>query len=99
MSKVEELLSRLEQKSFATRDEQEVTGYADAMEIFDSHPQMALTENHIKQLHGVLLKYSTKDEKHRGAYKNITNHVEAFDSDGKSLGIVFQTATPLKHRS
>jgi len=94
---VEELLSRLEQRSFTTRDEQEVAGYADAMEmIFDNHQQLILTENHIKQLHSVLLKYSTKDEEHRGAYKNVTNHVEAFDSNGKSLGVVFQTATPFE---
>jgi len=94
---VEKLLSKLEQKSFTTRDEQEVAGYADAMDmVFESHDAITLTENHIKQLHGVLLKYSTKDEEHRGAYKTITNHVEAFDADGKSLGVVFQTATPFE---
>jgi len=31
---------------------------------------------------------------HRGEYKKNTNHVEAFDPDGKSLGIVFETASP-----
>ena len=96
-AEVEKLLSRLEQKSFTTRDEQEVAGYADAMDIvFESHAAITLTENHIRQLHGVLLKYSTKDAEHRGAYKTITNHVEAFDADGKSLGVVFQTATPFE---
>jgi len=94
---VENLLSRLERKSFTSRDEQEVAGYADAMDmVFESHAAIALTENHIKQLHGVLLKYSTKDEEHRGQYKTITNHVEAFDADGKSIGVVFQTATPFE---
>ncbi len=94
---MEDLLSKLERKSFTTRDEQEVAGYADAMDmVFESHAQINLTENHIKQLHGILLKYSNKDEEHRGAYKKITNHVEAFDADGKSLGVVFQTATPLE---
>ncbi len=94
---VERLLAKVEQKSFTTRDEQEVAGYADAMDlIFDSHSQITLTENHIKQLHGVLLRYSTKDEDHRGTYKKVTNHVEAFDSDGNSLGVVFQTSTPFE---
>lgn len=94
---VEKLLSRLEQKSFTTRDEQEVAGYADAMDmVFENHTSIGLSENHIKQMHGVLLKYSSKDEAHRGEYKNITNHVEAFDEDGKSLGVVFQTATPFE---
>jgi Fic family protein len=94
---VEKLLSKLEQKSFTTRDEQEVAGYADAMDmVFESYEQIGLTENHIKQLHGALLKYSTKDEEHRGAYKNVSNNVEAFDADGKSIGVVFQTATPFE---
>jgi len=94
-AEVEKLLSGMETKLFASRDEQEVAGYAYAMEmIFDGHDAITLTENHIKQLHGVLLKYSTKDEEHRGHYKKVPNHVEAFGPDGKSLGVVFETATP-----
>lgn len=94
---VEKLLSGLEKKSFTSRDEQEVAGYADAMEmVFNNHHDINITENHIRQLHGALLKYSDKDEEHRGEYKKIDNHVEAFGSDGKSLGIVFQTATPFE---
>jgi Fic family protein len=96
-AEVEKLLSRLQTKSFTSRDEQEVAGYADAMGmIFDSHEIMPPTENHIKQLHGVLLKYSTKDQLHRGEYKTVTNHVEAFRPDGKSLGAAFETATPFE---
>lgn len=94
---VEALLSKLEQHSFSSRDEQEVAGYAKAMDlVFDSFEDIALNENHIKQLHGALLKYSNKDEAHRGEYKNITNNVEAFDANGESLGVVFQTATPFE---
>src|SRR3990167_854878 len=94
---IEHLLSGLGRKSFTSRDEQEVAGYADAMDmIFASYKNISITENHIKQLHGVLLKYSEKDEDHRGEYKKITNHVEAFGVDGKSLGVVFQTATPFE---
>lgn len=48
------------------------------------------------QLHGVLLKYSTKDQDHRGHYKKVTNHVEAFGPDHKSVGMVFETATPFE---
>jgi len=76
---VEKLLSGVKAKSFASRDEQEVAGYADAMDmIFESFESITLTENHIKQLHGVLFKYSSKDQDHRGEYKKVTNHVEAF---------------------
>src|ERR1700733_11156364 len=96
-AEVEKRLSGMETKSFASRDEQEVAGYADAMEmIFDGHDAITLTENHIKQMHGVLLKYSTKDEEHRGHYKKVPNHVEAFGPDGKSQGVVFETATPFE---
>lgn len=94
---VEQLLSRLETKSFTTRDEQEVAGYAEAMDmIFEGYASITITENHIKQLHGVLLKYSPKDDDHRGKYKKVNNHVEAYDANGKSLGIVMQTATPFE---
>ena len=94
---VEELLANLERKSFITRDEQEVAGYADAMDTaFNEHNVITHTENHIKQLHGILLKYSIKDQDHSGEYKKITNHVEAFDSEGKSIGVIFQTATPFE---
>jgi Fic family protein len=92
---VERLLSNLEIKSFATRDEQEVVGYAETMElIFRSWGDITLTENHIKQLHRDLLQYSEKDAYHRGNFKTQPNNVAAFDSAGKQVGIVFETATP-----
>ena len=91
------LLSNLEIKKFETRDEQEVAGYAEVMEtVFTNAHDIALTENHIKQLHGDLLQYSTKDERHRGTYKTNTNHVSAFDAEGKEIGVVFETATPFE---
>src|SRR5882672_2834273 len=92
---VAQLLSRLKIKSFATRDEQEVAGYATLMDlVFESWPDIKLTENHIRQLHRDLLIYSKKDERHRGNYKTSPNSVAAFDQDGKKIGVVFQTATP-----
>lgn len=92
---VEALLANLDVNSFRTRDEEEVAGYAEAMStIFDSWEQIPLTENHIKQLHGMLLKYSSKDIAHRGEYKKFPNNVEAFDADDNSLGVIFETATP-----
>jgi Fic family protein len=92
---VKNLLSNLEIKKFDTRDEQEVAGYAEVMETIFAHAdEIAVTENHIKQLHRDLLLYSAKDARHRSSYKTNTNHVVAFDADGKEIGIVFQTATP-----
>ena len=92
---VEKLLANLEIKSFETRDEQEVAGYADVMEtVFQSWAEIPITENHIKQLHRDLLAHSQKDERHRGNYKTNSNSVAAFDETGKQVGIVFETATP-----
>jgi Fic family protein len=95
-AQVEELLSRaLAMQSFATRDEQEVAGYAEAMDlVFEAWADLRLTENHIRQLHQRLLRHSTKDERHRGTYKTLANHVVAFDADGREIGTVFETATP-----
>ena len=92
---VERLLANLDVQTFASRDEQEVAGYAAVMEtVFESADAIDLTENHILQLHRDLLQFSEKDERHRGAYKTLPNHVEAIGPDGESLGVVFETATP-----
>ena len=92
---VEALLANLDINSFRSRDEEEVAGYAEAMgTVFDSWEHIPLTENNIRKLHGMLLKFSTKDMGHRGEYKKLPNNVEAFDAGGKSIGIIFETATP-----
>ena len=94
---VERLLSNLEIKSFGSRDEQEVAGYAEVMEtVFASWADIPPTENHIRQLHRDLLRYSDKDERHRGGYKTASNSVAAFDADGKQVGGVFETASPFE---
>jgi Fic family protein len=92
---VELLLTNLEIKRFASRDEQEVAGYAEIMEtVFHAWADIPITENHIKQLHRDLLRHSSKDERHRGEYKSLRNDVGAFDATGKMIGVVFETATP-----
>lgn len=94
---VEALLSNIQINKFETRDEQEVAGYAAVMNtIFQNYSDIPLTENYIKQFHRDLLRFSEKDARHRGEYKKNNNHVEAFDADGKSLGVVFETASPFE---
>jgi len=91
---VASLLSGLKIQEFSSRDEQEVAGYAAVMDlVFESFEHIPLTENHIRQLHRTLLQPSSKDERHRGDYKVVDNHVAAFDAMGKQLGIVFETAS------
>jgi len=92
---VEELLAKIEMKSFSSRDEQEVAGYADVMELlFSSWEHIPFNENHIKQIHSDLLAYSGKDERHRGQYKTHENRVAAFDENGNEIATIFQTASP-----
>jgi Fic family protein len=92
---VERLLGDLEIRRFATRDEQEVAGYAGVMEtVVRAWVEIPVTENHIKQLHRDLLRHSEKDTRHRGEYKTVRNDVGAFDADGQMIGVIFETATP-----
>ncbi len=94
---VETILQGLTTKSFRSRDEQEVAGYAQAIcLVYDAWENMPLTESMIKSLHRQLLQYSTKDEWHQGEYKKHPNHVAAIDADGRQIGIVFETLSPFE---
>ena len=69
---VEELLSRIQKQSFANRDEEEVAGYAKLADtIFEDWEIIPLSENYIKQLHKILLEYSSK-------MKNIKVNIKRF---------------------
>jgi hypothetical protein len=48
--------------SFRSRDEEEVTGYAEATErIFLDYESIPLTEKYILRLHSMLLRYRSND--------------------------------------
>ena len=73
------MLANLDVRSFASRDEQEVAGYAHAMEtVFADWQAIGLSENHIRQLHLEFLQHTDKDARHRGEYRTLPNRVEAF---------------------
>jgi len=94
-SQVEALLTRLEITAFESRDEQEVAGYAQVMELlFSAWEHIPFSENHIQQLHRDLLAHSTKDERHRGRCKTTSNSVGAFDESGRQVTTIFETASP-----
>lgn len=89
---VEKFLRGLSLKKFTDRDTQEVQGYFELLDhVFTSWKHIPFTEGVIKQLHRDLLKYADKDERHRGEYKKVENHVQALDEFGKSVGIIFET--------
>lgn len=94
---VEKLIGNLGKESFQSRDEQEVAGYAYVMETIQTTWQdLRISQSILLQLHRDLLRYSKKDERHRGEWKSLDNHVAAFDADGKQIGIVFETASPFE---
>lgn len=89
---IERFMRGLSLKKLTDRDKQEVQGYFEVLDyIFTSWKHIPFTEGVIKQLHRDLLKYTDKDERHRGEYKKVENSVEAFDASGKSVGIIFKT--------
>ena len=93
---VEGLLANLSMSQLKERDEQEVFGYYDVLElILESHQHIDLTANNIHHLHKVLLKASSKDEYHRGSYKQLTNKVVA-KYPGGSEKVIFTTTEPAR---
>ncbi|MES2555567.1 MAG: Fic family protein [Bacteroidota bacterium] len=88
---VDTLLQNTDITKLTNRDSQEVVGYFEVLDIIsESYETIAITENNIKSLHNTLMKYSTKDEWHKGNYKLHSNAVEASFPDG-TRQIIFQT--------
>lgn len=91
-AEVEKLMRGLTTHKLADRDAQEVTGYYELLQlIFDNYEDIEVTESAILSLHHQLLRYSTKDERHKGQYKHLENRVEARETDGTFVGVIFDT--------
>ncbi|MEL7222595.1 MAG: Fic family protein [Bacteroidota bacterium] len=91
---ISHLISHLEIQKLSSRDEQEVAGYFTTLEIIqEQYRDLELTESLIKALHNELMRYNTKDEHHRGKYKQQSNQVVATDQAGEQR-IIFQTTDP-----
>jgi Fic family protein len=92
---VETLYKNMRIKSFKTRDEQEVAGYLEVLEtVFESYEDIPIAESFVLQLHRDMLKYSDKDEGHKGKYKFGPNRVEARNQSGEVVGIIFDPTPP-----
>lgn len=91
---VQELLNDIKITKLKSRDEQEVVGYYEVLElIYENYKDIPLSESYIKQLHQLLLKYSSKDERHRGGYKQLSNKVVANYPNGEQK-VIFATTEP-----
>lgn len=100
---IEKLMRGISIQKFTNRDKQEAGGYYELLEnVFNSWKNLKFKEGAIKHFHKELLKYVSKDEKHRGEYKKGENKVHMLDAAGKSIDILFDTApaylTPGKMR-
>lgn len=88
---VDVLLQKIDITKLIDRDAQEVVGYFEVMDLIsESFENINLVESHIKSLHNSLLKYSAKDQWHKGNFKSHSNAVEASFPDGTKQ-IIFQT--------
>lgn len=91
---VKELLNDIKITKLKSRDEQEVVGYYEVLElIYENYENIPLTESYIKQFHQLLLKHSNKDERHRGGYKHLPNKVVANYPNGEQR-VIFATTEP-----
>jgi Fic family protein len=85
------LLQAIDITKLEDRDSQEVVGYFNTLDIIsESFLDIEITESSIKNLHNILMKFSKKDEWHKGEYKQHSNAVEANFGDGTKQ-IIFET--------
>lgn len=93
-SEVEELMTNINISKIVDRDSQEVVGYFNVLDLItDVFDDIDITVSTIKNLHNTLLKYSQKDEWHKGDFKQHTNAVQASFADGTNR-IIFMTTEP-----
>lgn len=91
---VEKLMRGLSMQKMKDRDKQEVQGYYEILtNVFESYRTIPFSESTIKFFHRELLKYTEKDELHRGKYKSAENKVAMVDSTGEIAQILFDTTS------
>ena len=91
---VSKLLEGVKVTKFISRDQEEVSGYYEALDIIlENHGEIEIRESALLNLHGILLKPVGKDERHRGGYKTLSNSVNAKYPDGTSK-VIFDTTPP-----
>ena len=93
-AEVEVLIDKLKVSTLEERDEQEVAGYFETLNVIgESYNDIDVTEGNLKNLHKILLGHSEKDAWHRGKYKQVSNAVEANHTDGRRQ-VIFKTSEP-----
>ncbi len=94
-SEVENLYKNLRVKKFKTRDEEEIAGYLECLElVFNNYNHIPINESSILQLHHDMLIHRKKDARHKGPYKFSSNRVEAKNGFGNVVGVIFDPTPP-----
>ncbi len=97
-AEVEQILKGIKIDSFRARDEAEVRGYGDLLNlVFSEWRTLPLTENYVKQMHRIMLQHWEPDRHHRGDYKSVSNDVVARAPDG-GRQVIFRTASSFDTR-
>ena len=75
-----------------TRDEKEIAGYRDALNIVhENFEYIPLTPSYILQLHKIMFAHA--DSAFGGSFKNVQNYISATDASGKTYAL-FTPAAP-----
>ncbi|MFA5879033.1 MAG: Fic family protein [Candidatus Margulisiibacteriota bacterium] len=89
---IEKLMRGINIQKFRDRDKQEAQGYYELLEnVFNSWDKLKFNESLIKHFHQEILKYTQKDQDHRGNYKKGENKVHMVNEAGDSIGVLFDT--------
>lgn len=93
-AEIASLIKNMKVNKLQTRDQQEVAGYYDTLDtILSSYEHIDISISNIHSLHNLLLKYSGKDTRHRGQFKELSNQVVATYPDGTAR-VIFKTTEP-----
>jgi len=89
---IEKMMRGISIQRFTDRDKQEVKGYYELLEnVFNSWKKLYFNESAVKHFHSELLKYVSKDKRHRGDYKKQENKVHMINEAGESAGVLSDT--------
>lgn len=85
-----------------TKDDQEVAGAALAMQYVNTnYKNLVVDEALVLSLHEMVMKFSSKDAAHRGAFKSVENYVFSTDTNGNQQVWLYTSSaadTPLHIR-
>ena len=85
---VENIYKNISKQEFSSRDENDVKGYLESLEIiFENYNEIKLSESNILYFHKKIIENG-------GFYKTSQNRVEARNEKGEIVGIIFEPTPP-----